>query len=508
MPTSTKGINSVTNDIQLNPKPTVQGMRHFSENKVIRHCKIVGTLGPASSDEGVLKELIESGLDIARMNFSHGDHEFHLKNIEKVRRISRESGQHVTILQDLQGPKIRCGQLLNGSIELKKNETYSLVYGSVQTDPFVIPIDYKDLVRDVKSGQIVMMDDGLLILEITNVAEDHVHVTVIEGGILKNRKGVNFPDSVLSLPALTEKDTRDLLFGITHRVDVVALSFVQTEDDIIKCKSIIQAMGSDVPVVAKIEKLSAIERIDEIAKAADGLMVARGDLGVEGGVERVPMYQRKIIDAAARHAIPVVIATQMLESMVQNPRATLAEVTDVANAVLEGADCVMLSAEVAAGKYPVACVQKMVSIINEVESWSHANTQRYSSQEPTDREEWEEHKAIARAACEAADSLGARAIVCLTLTGSIARLISSWRPKTPIIAISPREDVIQRLGYSWGVFGMKNPLFYDTDILLQDLPQLLKSLGIVEKGDCIVITAGIPINSMRPTNMIKINRIV
>ncbi|MCB9228730.1 MAG: pyruvate kinase [Deltaproteobacteria bacterium] len=491
----------------LNPMPPVQGMRCFTEAGDIRRTKIVGTLGPASSDETVLRELFMKGLDIARLNFSHGDHAFHLQNIKNIRRISRETGNHVTILQDLQGPKIRCGLLSDGMIELRQGESYSLVYGTIQEKPDEIPVDYQDLVRDVRVGQSVMMDDGLLLLEITEVEGSRVRVRVTEGGVLKNRKGVNFPDSVLSLPALTEKDTRDLLFGITHRVDVVALSFVQTEEDIKRCRKIIQAMGSDVPIIAKIEKLSAVERIDAIAQEADGLMVARGDLGVEGGVDRVPMFQRRIIEAAARYAKPVVIATQMLESMVKNPRPTLAEVADVANAVLEGADCVMLSAEVAAGEYPIACVEKMASVIREVESWSHAKPQRYSSLEPTDQEEWEEHKAIARAACEAADSLGARAIVCLTLTGSIARLISSWRPKTPIIAISPREDVIQRLGYSWGVFGMKNPLFYDTDILLQDLPELLKNLGIVRKGDSIVITAGIPINAMRPTNMIKINRI-
>ena len=494
-------------DTALNPTPTVQGMRDFSERKPIRRCKIVGTLGPASSDEETMKELLEAGLNIARLNFSHGNHETHASNIEKLRRLSKETGRHVTILQDLQGPKIRCGQLLEGAITLKEGESYALQYGTKQSDPKIIPIDYKDLVNDVKVGQTVMMDDGLLILKITAVKEKEVEVVVKEGGVLKNRKGVNFPDSLLSLPALTEKDSHDLLFGIRSQVDVVALSFVQTPQDVMQCKNMIKALGSDIPVVAKIEKMSAVAAIDEIAKAADGLMVARGDLGVEAGVEKVPIYQRKIIDAAARNAKPVIIATQMLESMIQNPRATLAEVTDVANGVLEGADCVMLSAEVAAGKYPVECVKKMASIIHEVESWPHNKTKRYSSQSPSGDVEWEEHKAIARAACEAADTLDARAIVCLTLTGSIARLMSSWRPNTPIIAISPREDVIQRLGFTWGVFGMKNPLFYNTDILLQDLPQLLKSLGIVQKGDSIVITAGIPINAMRPTNMIKINRI-
>lgn len=487
--------------------PTVQGMRDFSENKTIRHCKIVGTLGPSSSDEKTLRELIQAGLNIARLNFSHGDHTTHLQNIENIRRLSKELGRHVTILQDLQGPKIRCGHLINDQIELRSGQTYQLEFGTQQRDPKVIPIDYKDLVRDVKVGEKVMMDDGLLILEVTKIQGNHVSVQVIEGGILKNRKGVNFPTSTLSLPALTEKDSRDLLFGVTNQVDVIALSFVQSPQDVEKCKKMINALGSDIPVISKIEKLSAIEQINGITQISDGLMVARGDLGVEGSVEKVPIFQRKIIDAAAKHSKPVIIATQMLESMIVNPRASLAEVTDVANGVLEGADCVMLSAEVASGSYPVECVKKMVSIIENVESWSHTRTPRYVRQAQQQSAMWEDHSAIARAACEAADSLQARAIVCLTLTGSIAKLISSWRPQTPIIAISPRQDVIQRLGFTWGVFGMKNPLFYNTDVVLQDLPQLLKSLGIVKSGDCIVITAGIPINTMRPTNMVKIERI-
>ena len=495
------------NETNISQLPTVQGMRDFSENQIIRHCKIVGTLGPASSNDETLRHLMEAGLNIARLNFSHGSHEMHAQNIERIRRISKETGRHVTILQDLQGPKIRCGELIGGSIHLADGDTYFLKYGSKQEDPKTIPIDYKELVDDVKVGQTVMMDDGLLILKIVAITKDCVEVQVKDGGILKNRKGVNFPDSILSLPALTEKDSLDLLFGIRNRVDVVALSFVQTPQDILQCKNVIKALGSHIPVIAKIEKLSAIVAIDEICNVSDGLMVARGDLGVEAGVEKVPIYQRKIIDSAAKYAKPVIIATQMLESMIQNPRATLAEVADVANGVLEGADCVMLSAEVAAGKYPVESVKKMSSIIHKVESWTHKKTVRYESPHIKDQPKWEEHTAIARAACEAADSLNARAIICLTLTGSIARLIASWRPKTPIIAMSPREDVIHSLGFTWGVYAMKNPLFYNTDILLQDLPQLLKSIGIVKKNDHIVITAGIPINSMRPTNMIKINKI-
>lgn len=485
--------------------PLPIGLKSLQTGGRVRHCKIIGTLGPSSSEEGALRELIEQGLDIARLNFSHGTHDQHRRNIELVRKVAREQGRQVSLLQDLQGPKIRAGKLLGDKIDVVTGRTYILQYGVEQTNPDVIPIDYRDLVHDVSVGHRVLMDDGLLSLIIEKIDGDRVYVRVLEGGVLKNRKGVNFPDSKLSLPALTDKDTRDLMFGISHGVDFVALSFVQEPADVLDVKKIITALGADVPVIAKIEKLSAVEEIDEIARVADGLMVARGDLGVEGYVERVPGFQKRILEAGVTHARPVIVATQMLESMIQNPQPTLAEMADVANGVLDGADCLMLSGEVASGKYPVQSVKTMRSIIEEVEGWTYKRPVRYSSEDEPER--WQEHEAIARAACEAADSLGARAIVCLTLTGSIARTIARWRPRTPIIAISPRKDVIQRLVMVWGVYGMQNPLFYNTDILLADLPQMLKSLGLVQSGELIVITAGIPINQMRPTNMIKINKI-
>ncbi len=491
-----------------NPYPTVSGLRDFQTAPLgrVRHCKIVGTLGPASSDEKTLRELIEAGLDIARLNFSHGSHDQHRKNLELIRRLSRESGRHVSVLQDLQGPKIRVGKVLNDGITIRTGEVYTLTYGTEQTQADVIPIDYRELAHDVAVGHRVLMDDGLMALKIEKIEGEKVIVKVIDGGFLKPRKGVNFPDSILSLPAMTEKDSRDLLFGVSHGVDFVALSFVQKPEDVLQVKKMIHALGADIPVIAKIEKLSAIDEIDAICKAADGVMVARGDLGVEGSVERVPGFQKRIVEAAARNARPVIIATQMLESMIENPEATLAEVADVANGVLDGADCVMLSGECASGKYPVASVKQMASIIREVEAWTFKRPDRYATGF-LERDTWEEHEAIARAACEAADELNAKAIVCLSLTGSIARSIAKWRPRTPIICISPRKDVIQRLVICWGVYGMQNPLFYNTDVLLADLPQLLKGLGLVQSGEKIVITAGIPINQMRPTNMIKINTI-
>lgn len=472
-----------------------------------RHCKIVGTLGPSSSDETVIRALIEAGLDIVRLNFSHGTHDTHFRNIETVRRVAREAGRQVAILQDLQGPKIRCGKILNGAATIVAGNTYRLQFGTEQKTEEIIPVDFREFVHDIKVGQRVLMDDGLLVFEVVKLDDTGAMVLAKENGTLKSRKGVNFPDARLSLPSMTEKDSRDLLFGIAHHVDYVALSFVQRAEDVKQLKAMIRALGADVPVIAKIEKLSAIEEIEAIATAADGLMVARGDLGVEGDIECVPSLQRRIIEAATTIGRPVIIATQMLESMIDNPRPTPAEVADVANGVLEGADCVMLSGEVASGKYPVQCVERMAAIISEVENWTFRRPVRHASQRSEKNRTWEDHEAIARAACEAADALSAKAIVCLTLTGSIARSIAQWRPKTPIVAISPRRDVVQRLTLLWGVYGIPNPLFFNTDMLLQDLPKMLKDLGLAHSGDTVVITAGIPINQMRSTNMIKINRI-
>lgn len=495
-------------NIDMSKKASFEGVRILDEGaKNVRHCKIVGTLGPASSNEETLRALIAAGLNIVRLNFSHGDHATHLKNIEMVRRISRELGRNVAILQDLQGPKIRVGKLINDKKELKSGENYILQFGTEQKEANIIPIDYRGLTHDTQVGQRVMMDDGLLLLEVTKIEDDKVYVVVKEGGILKNRKGVNFPDSRLSMPAMTDKDSKDLLFGIANRVDFVALSFVQSPDDIRQIKNMIKALGADTPVVAKIEMLSAMQDIDAIAQISDALMVARGDLGVEANVERVPGFQKIIVKAAAKYAKPVIIATQMLESMISNPRATLAEVADVANGVLDGADCLMLSGEVASGKYPVKCVERMASIIHKVEQWTFQRSKRFDTSVEMVDQPWEEHETIAIAACEAADSVNAKAIVCLTLTGSIARSIAKWRPNTTVIAISPRQDVVQRLAMVWGVFGIPNPSFYNTDVLLQELPSLLKGLEIVSSGDVIILTAGLPINQMRSTNMVKVNRI-
>ena len=494
--------------MSLNPTTQLGNIVSLFENTV-RHCKVVATIGPSSQDEQILRQMIARGLNVVRLNFSHGDHEAHLRTVTTIRRLAEEVGSPLTIMQDLQGPKIRCGILTN-DMHLKSGEIYQLIYGDQQNDPSSIPIDYPGISRDLAVGQKVLMNDGLLAMEIVAINEQSIEVKVTDGGLLQSRKGVNFPNANLSMSALTEKDNEDLLFGISNGVDVVALSFVQRADDVVQVKKMVSALASDVPIIAKIERISAVEDIDAIAAVSDGLMVARGDLGVEARVEKVPLYQRQIIEAAALHGKPVIVATQMLESMISNPLASLAEVADVANAVLETADCLMLSGETASGKYPLQALNKITSVIEEVENWvvTHRRLFTNSFRRPrTEKSAWEIHESIAIAACEAADSLGAKAIVCLTLAGSIAASIAKWRPRTPIIAISPRREVIRRLNLLWGVYAMQNPLFYKTDSLLQNLPQTLKNLKLVQSGDTIVITGGIPIAQMCPTNMVKINRI-
>ena len=482
----------------------------FFHHTAVRRSKVIATIGPSSSSETVLQEMFESGLDIVRLNFSHGDQNSHAELITRIRKVADRCNHQITILQDLQGPKIRCGKLL-ADVKLQAGDSYKLTYGHKQTQQDIIPIDYAGVCQDMKVGQRVLMDDGKIVTKIRAAYDDHVVVEVIHGGLLKSRKGVNFPDSNLSLSALTDKDSQDLLFGISQNVDIIALSFVQTANDVTQVREIITNLGADSPIVVKVEKHAAVQNIMEIAAVSEGLMVARGDLGVEASVEKVPSFQRKIMEAGAIFGRPIIVATQMLESMIESPSASVSEINDVANAVIESADCLMMSAETASGKYPTLSVRKMISIIEEVEKWTieHKKTFRnfFRRRRMKDIKTLEVHESIALTACEACDDLNAAAIVCLSLTGSIAASIAKWRPSAPIIAISPRFDVINRLNMIWGVYSLHNPLFYKTDKLLQDLPLALKQAGYVNTGDTIVITGGIPISLMCPTNMLKIDTI-
>ncbi|HKP38992.1 MAG TPA: pyruvate kinase, partial [Pyrinomonadaceae bacterium] len=410
----------------------------------MRRTKIVATLGPASNSADVVRRLIGAGMDVARLNFSHGTHEEHARNIGILRAISKELDTPVTILQDLSGPKIRVGQLPGGEQTLSVGSTISLVpEADFAGREQAIPLDYPDLAESVKPGMRVLLDDGLLELEVIEVAGREVRCRVLEGGVLKSRKGVNFPQLSLPLPSLTEKDKRDLEFGLAQKVDWMSLSFVRSAADMRTLKQLLAAKGARMPVIAKIEKPQAIENIDGILREADGVMVARGDLGVEVSAEKVPMLQKQIIEKCNRLGLPVITATQMLESMIHEPRPTRAEASDVANAIIDGTDAVMLSGESAIGAFPVRAVDMMVRIASEVEA--RIEFKAYQSSDPTDVH------ALSQAATDIGKNVALRAIVVLTTTGDTARLVAAERSKVPLIALTTDPRAYHSLNLFWGI---------------------------------------------------------
>jgi len=473
-----------------------------TQTKPLPFTKIVCTLGPSSSSREVLSSLIDAGLDVARLNFSHGEHATHAQNIAWVRELSREKGKAVAILQDLQGPKIRTGKLKGGGITLVKGQRVVLRYG-IEQEGEIIPIDYKELAKETFVGAQILLDDGLMGMKVTDIRGADVECEVIYGGFLKPRKGVNFPDSDLSIPSTTEKDTRDLLFGVSQGVDYIALSFVRKPDDVLKLKSMIRALGADTPVVSKIEMLLAVENIDAICQVSDAIMVARGDLGVECGFANVAAYQKRIVEAARKAGKPVIVATQMLDSMIENRRPTKAEVSDVANAVFDLADATMLSGETASGRHPELVVRTMRDILDGIDNSGIL----VNDEDLVTFNEASGPEVFARTAAELATRAGAAAIVCLTLSGNIARLIARHRPQVPIVALSPRPDVIRRLGLVRGVRGLQNTMFFDTDECIADVGRMLASQGLAKPGDLIVITGGLPLVAMKPTNLIKLHRV-
>lgn len=472
--------------------------------KHIDRTKIVCTLGPSSSSVEAISKLIDAGMNVARLNFSHGEHDVHAKNVEIIRRLAAEKNRHIAILQDLQGPKIRTGKLKNGSIELVDGSQVTLMFGLEQTDD-VIPIDYKDLPTDTHVGARILLDDGLLEMKVVEINNNQVVCHVVHGGKLKSRKGVNFPDNALSIPSITEKDTKDLLFGVSLGVDYIALSFVRTADDVNKLRGMLRSLGAETLVVAKVEMLSAIKNIDDISKASDAIMVARGDLGVECGFANVAYYQKIIVSSARKFGKPVIVATQMLDSMIENKRPTKSEVCDVANAVFDLADATMLSGETASGLYPELTVRTMRDILNKVDNFNGLSD--YARVFETMEIEDNTPEVVARTAAELANRSQASAIVCLTLTGNIVRLIAKHRPNSPIIALSPRPDVVRQLTLVRGVIGIQNPIFYSADKAIADLVKLIAASGVIEPGDLLLITGGIPLTAMKHTNLIKLHRV-
>ena len=470
-----------------------------------RRAKIVCTLGPASSSRSQISALIAAGMDVARLNCSHSDHALLGQLIASVRHCSREAGRAVAVLLDLQGPKIRIGRLPGGAIELVPGAMFTLTTEPDVSSEHRVSVSYAGFAGDVDRGERLLLDDGQLQLEVISKTATDVLCRVLTGGQLKDRKGLNIPGVVLSVPALSPKDLGDLAFGIAQGVDWVAMSFVQRPQDIDGLRAAIYGLGGDTPIIAKIEKPQAVAALEAILERTDGVMVARGDLGVEVPAEDVPMLQKRIISACNRRGIPVITATQMLESMIQNPRPTRAEASDVANAVLDGTDAVMLSGETASGAHPIEAAATMRRIIDITERQA---PRRWDLQRRAEDEHYDSATAIGYSACHAADLTNAAAIVCLTQSGSTARLIARFRPRARILAMSANESACQRLALVWGVEPKHCAEFdINLDATVAELTTTLKSTGNLPSGARVVITTGLPFTARRSTNTLRIEEL-
>ena len=468
----------------------------------MRNTKIVCTIGPATKSEKMINSLINAGMNVARLNFSHGNYNDHNKVIEIIRKLSTQLDKPVAILQDLQGPKLRIGKFKDGSVHLTRGETFTISANGVAGDEKQVSTSYKQLPRDVRPGDKILLDDGLIQLHVKQIQRNQIVCKIIEGGELSDNKGINLPGVSISQPSFTEKDRQDLQFGIEQGVDFVALSFVRSPADIQQVKEIIAQNGKDILVIAKLEKPEAIAHLDEIISVSDGVMVARGDLGVELPLEKVPSLQKKIIRLAMQKGKPVITATQMLESMRCHARPTRAEVSDVANAIFDGSDAVMLSAETAVGNYPIETVKIMGRIIEEAEMTVDRLPPHHLVQPG---KTYSIPDAISNSACEAAEHLNASAIIAFSTSGFTARLVTKYRPNTTIIAFTPSEIVQQQLNLSWGVTPLKIDFIESTQRMVNYAEQLLLTKKIVKKGDVVVILLGVPVFEKGTTNLMRLH---
>jgi pyruvate kinase len=469
----------------------------------MRRTKIVATIGPASRDPRVLERLLEAGVDVVRLNFSHGAHADHLKVIEAVREISARTGRAVALLQDLSGPKIRTGRVAGDGIELREGAPLAITTDeSVVGTSALISTTYDPLPRDVHPGARILLDDGNLELQVEGIEKERVLTRVVHGGLLKSQKGMNLPGVKLSTPALTEKDRHDLAFGVQHRVDYVALSFVRQAADVEETKAVVRSLKGTQPVIAKIEKREAIDNLAHVLEAADGVMVARGDLGVELSTEEVPTLQKRIISAANTAGKVVITATQMLESMIENPRPTRAEASDVANAIFDGTDAIMLSAETATGRFPLEAVETMSRIADYTEDqYGYHTPARMVGAAPSPVA-----RSLARVAATVAEELDCRLILAFTESGSTARLVSAFRPRATIAAITYNEDTYRRLALWWGVVPLQSAFAETTDEMILKGEALLKEKGLVRSRETIVMLGG-QSHTAGTTNMLRVHTI-
>ncbi|MBX7203866.1 MAG: pyruvate kinase [Bacteroidia bacterium] len=465
--------------------------------------KIVATIGPASSSIEMLRKIIEQGVDVCRLNFSHGSYDDHLKVIENINKVNEELDSPACILLDLQGPKLRIGEVAAGGIHLTSGETIEVTTEKMIGTAQLLSVDFPHLPVDINEGERILLDDGkieLLVLETDR--KKKIKAKVIYGGVLTSKKGFNLPDTKLSIPSLTEKDKRDLEFGLQHGVDWVGLSFVRKADDIIELKQLIKQHGSDAYVVAKIEKPEAVRNLEEILQVTDAAMVARGDLGVEMPMEDVPIIQKRIVKRGLELSKPVIIATQMMESMITNPNPTRAEANDVANAVMDGADAVMLSAETSVGQYPVKVVEAMQRIIANVEE--NTNAPFFKGKRPDDNSPTFMSDEVCFTAVRMSDHLNANAITGLTQSGYTGFKIASFRPKAHIYIFTANKRLLTRMNLVWGVRSFYYNKMVSTDETFNDINQGLKKQGLVAKGEVVINTASMPIHERLRTNSLKI----
>lgn len=479
-------------------KNWIQGMH--------QKAKIIATLGPASRERKTLINLIEAGADVFRLNFSHGNHLDHQKTIDMVREINSELGTHIALLQDLQGPKIRVNEVENGGVEIIEHQTLIITTEDILGSKERISTSYKSLAQDVKIGDSIVLDDGNLEVKVTSVQGEDVYTEVIYGGVLKSRKGINLPNTVISAPSLTEKDYADLEYGLGQNLDWVALSFVRKASDITELKKMIEAKGSYTKIIAKIEKPEALDNINEIIAATDGIMVARGDLGVEIPGEQVPIWQKKIIQKCNRKGKPVIVATQMMESMVDNPRPTRAETNDVANAILDGTDAVMLSAESASGKYPVEAVRAMANTIANIEDAGNAFYNK-TNHFDNSGEGHQLSDMLIKSACALVENSGAKAFVAMSKSGYSGYRVAMYRPNCSIFLVTNNKSLLTQMNLVWGVKG----LFYDKETsindTLSDIETMLLEKKLMKKGDIYITTSSMPKHWDGHANMIKINEV-
>jgi pyruvate kinase len=466
-----------------------------------RRAKIVCTLGPATSAAGRIPALVAAGLDVARFNMSHGSHDTHLAAYHAVRAACDASGHSVGVLVDLQGPKIRLGRFAGGPVTLAAGQEFTITAEDVPGDAREASTSYAGLAGDVRQGTQVLVDDGRVVLEVTGVEGPKVRTRVLVGGQVSDHKGLNLPGVRVSVPALTSKDTGDLRWALGLRADMIALSFVQGPEDAEPARKIMEEMGACLPLIAKIEKPQAVATLPEVVDAFDGIMVARGDLGVEFPLEQVPLVQKRAIGLARQAAKPVIVATQMLESMISAPRPTRAEASDVANAVLDGADAVMLSAETSVGSYPVEAVSTMARIVVAAESaWPSFGAPPVGAPETTGC-------AIARAASEVGDVVGAKALVAFTMTGETARRLARYRSPIPLLAFTTESAVRSQLALTWGTETFIVPAVAHTDDMVRQVEAALLNVGRCARGDVVVIVAGSPPGTPGRTNALRVHRI-